>query len=88
MPQDVVGRGNISFGKNKDEMSGNKGKQRRWGVDKHPVFAVQKTDILTGIKVRLEIFRMDILKMWYVSLFHGMNISFYRVKQNISQLIV
>ena len=34
MPQDVVGRGNISFGKNKDEMSGNKGKQRRWGVDK------------------------------------------------------
>lgn len=34
-------------------MSGNKEKQRRWGVDKHPVFAVQKTDILTGIKVRL-----------------------------------
>ena len=69
-------------------MSGNKEKQRRWGVDKHPVFAVQKTDILTGIKVRLEIFRMDILEMWYVSLFHGMYISFYRVKQNISQLIV
>ena len=61
MPQDVVGRGNISFGKNKDEMSGNKGKQRRWGVDKHPIFAVLKVDILDGIKVCLEIFGMDIL---------------------------
>lgn len=39
----------------------NKGKERKWGVDKHPFFAVLKVDILTGIKRCLEIFRMDIL---------------------------
>ena len=42
-------------------MPGNKGKQRRWGVDKHPIFAVLKVDILAGIKICLEIFGMDIL---------------------------
>ena len=66
-------------------MSGNKEKQRRWGVDKHPVFAVQKTDILTGIKVRLEIFRMDILEMWYVSLFHGMYIEGVKISVSMGK---
>lgn len=51
----------LSFGNSKGKMPGNKGKQRRWGVDKHPIFAVLKADILAGIKVCLEIFKMDIL---------------------------
>ena len=42
-------------------MSGNKEKQRKWGADKHPIFAVLKVDILAGIKICLEIFGMDIL---------------------------
>ena len=52
---------NISMGKSKGEMSGNKGKQRRWDVDKHSIFAILKVDILKGIKVRLEIFARGIL---------------------------
>lgn len=27
-------------------MPGNKEKQRRWGVDKHPIFAILKMDVL------------------------------------------
>lgn len=42
-------------------MPENKGKQRRWGVDKHHIFAVLKVDNLAGIKICLEIFGMDIL---------------------------
>lgn len=62
-------------------MPGNKEKQRRWGVDKHPIFVILKADILVGMKVCLEIFRMDILEMWCVSMFQGMYISFLRVKK-------
>lgn len=62
-------------------MPGNKRKQRIWGVNKHPIFAILKVDILAGIKVCLEIFRMDMLGMWCVSLFYGMYISFHRVKR-------
>lgn len=50
-------------------------------MDKHPIFAILKVDILTGIKVCLEIFGMDILEMWCVSLYDGMYVSFRRVKR-------
>lgn len=43
-------------------MPGNKRKQRIWGMNKHPIFAILKVDILAGIKVCLEIFRMNICK--------------------------
>lgn len=62
-------------------MPGNKGKQRRWGADKHPIFFVFKEDILDGIKEALEIFKMGILEMWCVSMCQGMYISFLRVKR-------
>lgn len=62
-------------------MPGNKDKQRRWYVDKHPVFAILKADISVGIKVCLEIFRMDSLEIWCISLFYVMYISFRREKR-------
>lgn len=42
----MVFGGNISFGRSRGKMPGNKEKQRRWGVDKHPIFAILKVDIL------------------------------------------
>ena len=42
----MVFGGNISFGRSKGKMPGNKEKQRRWGVDKHPIFAILKMDVL------------------------------------------
>lgn len=66
MPQDIVLCENISFGKSKGEMLGNKGKQGRWDVDRHPIFVILK---------------VDILEMWCVSLLYGMYISFRRMKR-------